>query len=172
MGVINESLTSPQRVAMHGALELLMGNHREPSPEWEKQATRVIYELGAALATAPAGQLPAPDGEPGVRAWEVDMYGSYDTLEDAEALSQQVGYPVHELIRLSDYRAKIATLQGNIADLKSAGEYLHGHTIDERSEFLIAWPEISKHGIDNGWRGVAIAAWNARAALSGGKDAQ
>ncbi|NNA16832.1 hypothetical protein HBN82_13300 [Pseudomonas lundensis] len=165
MGVINESLTSPQRVAMHGALELLMGNHREPSPEWEKQATRVIYELGAALATA-------PDGEPEVRAWEVDMYGPYDTLEDAEAKSLLAGYPIYELIRLSDYHAKIATLQRNIADLKSAGEYLHGHTIDERSEFLIAWPEISKHGIDNGWRGVAIAAWNARAALSGGKDAQ
>ena len=43
--------------------------------------------------------------------------------------------------------------------------------IDETAEFLKAWPEISKHGIDNGWRGVAIAAWNARAALSGGKYA-
>ena len=135
MGVINESLTSPQRVAMHGALELLMGNHREPSPEWEKQATRVIYELGAALATA-------PDGEPEVRAWEVDMYGSYDTLEDAEALSQQVGYPVHELIRLSDYRAKIATLQGNIADLKSAGEYFHCHAIgDTPDEVCGSWEQ-------------------------------
>lgn len=172
MGVINEPLTSPQRVAMHGAMELLTGNHREPSPEWEKQATRVIYELGAALTNAPASQLPAPDGGPQVRAWEVDMYGPYDTLGDAEALSQQVGYPVHELVRLSDYSAQIATLQGHIADLKSAIEYYHCHEIDETSEFLKAWPEISQHGIDNGWRGVASAAWKARAALSGGKDAE
>lgn len=60
MNVINEPLTSLQRVAMHGAMELLTGNHREPSPEWEKQATRVIYELGAALTTAPVDQ----QGEP------------------------------------------------------------------------------------------------------------
>lgn len=34
------------------------------------------------------------------------------------------------------------------------------------SSFDAAWAEISKSGIDNGWRGVAIAAWNARAALA------
>lgn len=43
--------------------------------------------------------------------------------------------------------------------------------IDETSEFNKAWPEISKHGIANGWRGVASAAWNARAALTGGEHA-
>lgn len=58
MDVINEPLTSPQQVAMQGALELLMGNHREPSPEWEKQAATVIYELGAALVGYPLADRP------------------------------------------------------------------------------------------------------------------
>ena len=49
-----KTLTCLQQSAMHGALELLQGNHREPSPEWEAQAVRVIYELGAALSAEPA----------------------------------------------------------------------------------------------------------------------
>lgn len=51
---INKPLTSPQLRAMHGALELLQGDHREPSPEWEAQAVRVIYELQAVLSAQPA----------------------------------------------------------------------------------------------------------------------
>lgn len=57
-GEINKPLTSLQQSAMHGALELLQGNHREPSPEWEAQAVRVIYELGAALSAEYQGERP------------------------------------------------------------------------------------------------------------------
>ena len=37
---------------------------------------------------------------------------------------------------------------------------------DERALFEANWPEIHKHGIDHGWRGIALAAWKARAALA------
>ena len=37
---------------------------------------------------------------------------------------------------------------------------------DELADFERAWPGIHKHGFDGGWRGVALAAWQARAAVS------
>lgn len=36
---------------------------------------------------------------------------------------------------------------------------------DEREAFEDAWPEIHKHGFTDGWKGVAIAAWQTSAAL-------
>ena len=40
----------------------------------------------------------------------------------------------------------------------------------ERARFEAAWPEISKAGIDNGWRGVAEAAWQAALASEAEPD--
>ncbi|MEE3929696.1 hypothetical protein V2I84_05395 [Pseudomonas viridiflava] len=39
--------------------------------------------------------------------------------------------------------------------------------VDEQAEFDKAWPNISLGGVENGWRGVALAAWKARAKLNG-----
>lgn len=36
---------------------------------------------------------------------------------------------------------------------------------DEREAFEKAWPEIHKHGIERGWRGIAEAAWKAARAF-------
>ena len=84
MGVINEHLTSPQRVAMQGALELLMGNHREPSPEWEKQAAGVIFELVAVLTTAPADQRRDPMGWSTAKPSAMGAYWIRGFSSDAE----------------------------------------------------------------------------------------
>lgn len=84
MGVINEHLTSPQRVAMQGALELLMGNHREPSPEWEKQAAGVIFELVAVLTTAPADQQRDPLGWSTAKPSAMGAYWIKGFSSDAE----------------------------------------------------------------------------------------
>lgn len=118
-GEINKPLTSLQQSAMHGALELLQGDHREPSPEWEAQAVRVIYELGAALSAEQASsaeyQGERPTSVPAKNQGEIVMQWSDDGLiwcdgEEHEIVSARCeGYTTRILYRNPPERNAPAT---------------------------------------------------------------